>query len=255
MKTSLSHKFDGAVATLTLDRPEKHNALSAEMWKGLPEAIRLAIERRETRVIVLRGAGGNFAAGADIGEFDMVFADRKAMASYLDQMIAATAAIADAPVPVIGYIEGLCIGAGVAVALACDIRIASTQASFGVTPAKLGLLYSVTDTRRLIAAVGEAQATDLLLTGARIDAARALAIGLINEVGDATVVTAKAAMIASNSAWSHMHTKRVIALIRSGVNHDNDTTREWFAEAPQTADFVEGLAAFRARRAPQFPER
>lgn len=255
MEAGLCLAFDGAVATLTLDRAEKRNALSAAMWSGLPDAIGEACARRETRVIVLRGAEGNFAAGADIGEFDTVFADHATTAAYLDLMTAATAAIAEAPVPVIAQIEGLCIGAGVAVALACDIRIADAQASFAVTPAKLGLLYSLTDTRRLIAAVGESQAADLLFTGARIDAERAASIGLVDAIGDAAAVTAKAALIAANSAWSHAHTKQVIALVRGGVDRDTEATRTWFANAPQTADFAEGLAAFRARRAPEFPPR
>lgn len=255
MTAPLRLAFDGAVATLTLDRPDKRNALSDAIWRGLPPAIAQACERRETRAIVLRGAGGNFAAGADIAEFDTVFADRAATSAYLDQMIAATAAIADAPVPVIARIEGLCIGAGVALAVACDIRIADGGASFAVTPAKLGLLYSLTDTRRLIAAVGESQAKDLLFTGARIDAQQAQAIGLVDMIGDDAAVAVKLDTIVANSAWSHAHTKQVVALIRAGVEDDSDATRGWFADAPQTADFAEGLAAFRARRAPRFPSR
>lgn len=255
MKPPLLLKFDGAVATLTINRTDKLNALSDEIWRGLPAAISEACGRRETRVIVLCGAGGNFAAGADIGEFGKVFADRITTTAYLDRMIAATTAIANAPVPVLSQIDGLCIGAGVALALASDIRIATADASFAVTPAKLGLLYSLADTRRLITAVGESRAKDLLLTGARIDARRALSIGLIDGIGDATAVAAKADAIAANSAWSNTHTKLVVALVGTGVEKDDDTTKTWFADATETADFREGLAAFRARRAPRFPSR
>ena len=255
MDTPVLLAFEGAVATITLNRPAKHNALSDAIWKALPLAVAEAKARRATRVIILRGAGGHFAAGADIAEFNTVFADPKATEAYLDQMIAATDAIATATVPIIAQIEGLCVGAGVAVALACDVRVADAEARFAVTPAKLGLLYSLTDTRRLIAAIGASRASDLLFTGARIDAARAHAIGLVDEIGDAAAVAAKAGTIAANSAWSHAYTKRVVAFVRAGVEQDTETTRAWFADAPTTADFTEGLAAFRTRRAPRFPAR
>ncbi len=247
--------YDGPIASLTFDRATKHNALSQAIWRRLPDAIEEAHARRETRIIILSGAGGNFAAGADIAEFDTVFADRAATLSYLDDMTAATAAIAAAPVPVIAAIEGLCIGAGVAVALACDLRIADPTASFAVTPAKLGLLYSLIDTRRLITAVGMSHAKMLLFTGKRIDAETARAIGLVDALGDADDVRDLVALIAANSAWSHDHGKKVAALIQAGAMADNEATRRWFADAPATADFPEGLAAFRARRKPDFPSR
>lgn len=255
MEPPLLLTFDGAVATVTLNRPTKRNALSSAQWAALPEVIAQACERAETRVIVVRGAGGNFAAGADIDEFGTVFASRDSTLDYLELMSAATCAIAAAPLPVIAYIEGLCIGAGVAVALGCDVRMADPSASFAVTPAKLGLLYSLTDTSRLVAAVGSSRAKDLLFTGARIDAAQALAIGLVDAIGDAAALTAKLELIAANSAWSHAHTKRVVALARDGIQPDTDITRGWFADASETADFAAGLAAFRERRKPGFPSR
>lgn len=252
MDAPVALAFDGALAMVTLNRPDKRNALSQAMWRALQTTIAAAAVQPETRAIVLRGAGGNFAAGADIAEFDTVFASREASLAYLDLMIAATDAIAQASVPVIAAIDGLCIGAGVAVALACDVRIADPEASFAVTPAKLGLLYSLTDTRRLIAAVGASQAARLLLTGERIDAAAALSIGLIDALGSGSAV---ASTIAANSAWSAEHAKKVIALVRSGTHTETEETRAWFADAAEAADFAAGLAAFRTRQAPQFPVR
>lgn len=247
--------FDGPLASLTFNRPANRNALSRSLWLEIPIKVAEACARPETRVIIIQGANGNFAAGADIGEFDDVFADRDAASAYLDQMIAATEAIAGAPVPVIARIEGMCIGAGVAVALACDLRFAAPDATFAITPAKLGLAYSLTDTRRLTQAVGMSKAKELLFTGERIDAEEALCIGLINAIGDATSVRAKAMQIAANSSESHVATKEVMHLIEQDVAGESETSRSLFIDAPQSADFREGLAAFRAKRPPAFPTR
>lgn len=246
--------FDGPVATLSFQRPASRNALSQASWTRLPLAIAEAVARRETRVIIVQGAGGNFAAGADIAEFDTVFADRAATEAYLDLMLAATGAIADAPLPVLAAIEGLCIGAGVAVALACDVRVADPGASFAITPAKLGLAYSLTDTRRLAGAVGLSKAKQLLFTGERIDAAEALRIGLVDAIGDRSAVDSIAQAIAANAAASHSSTKRVLRLVEQGAVED-DVSRAIFADAPLGDDFREGLTAFRAKRAPAFPPR
>jgi enoyl-CoA hydratase/carnithine racemase len=225
--------FDGACATLIFDRPDRRNAINLASWRALPLLIGDAVARRETRVIVIRGAGGNFAAGADIAEFDIVFADRTATLAYLDDMSAATAAIEAAPVPVIAQINGLCIGAGVAIAAACDLRIAADDARFAITPAKLGLAYSAADTRRVIRAIGASATRDLLFTGRTIAAAEALA----------------------TSAWTHARSKAIVQRVLAGQIDDDEVTRGWFADAPETADYLEGLAAFRARRTPVFPPR
>lgn len=247
--------FEGPLASLTIDRPTSRNALSQSIWAGFPRAIAEACARSETRVMLIGGAGGNFAAGADIGEFDTVFADRGATRAYLDLMTAATGAIANAPVPVIARIDGMCIGAGVAVALACDLRIADPGASFAVTPAKLGLAYSLTDTRRLAQAVSLSKAKELLFTGERIDAEEALRIGLIDAIGDADAVASKARAIAANSSASHHYTKQIIRSVEQGLISENEDTAAIFADAPQHADFREGVAAFRARRQPAFSTR
>jgi enoyl-CoA hydratase/carnithine racemase len=251
--------FDGACATLIFDRPDRRNAINLASWRALPLLIGDAVARRETRVIVIRGAGGNFAAGADIAEFDIVFADRTATLAYLDDMSAATAAIEAAPVPVIAQINGLCIGAGVAIAAACDLRIAADDARFAITPAKLGLAYSAADTRRVIRAIGASATRDLLFTGRTIAAAEALALSLVDAVhapGDIDdAIAAKVAMIAATSAWTHARSKAIVQRVLAGQIDDDEVTRGWFADAPETADYLEGLAAFRARRTPVFPPR
>jgi enoyl-CoA hydratase/carnithine racemase len=256
---SPSLTFEDPTAIIAFARPEKRNPIDSATWKRLPELIGLAVQRPETRVIVLRGEGGTFASGADIGEFDTVFADRRSSLAYLDDMTAATAAIEASPLPTLVQVEGLCIGAAVAVALAGDIRMVASDARFAITPARLGLMYSLADTRRVVAAVGPGAAKDLLFTGRLIDAATALRIGLVDEVHGpealAEAVARKAELIARNSAWSNGRTKAVMRRIAGGAASDDDETRGWFADAPQGADFAEGLAAFRAGRPPEFPPR
>lgn len=164
-------------------------------------------------------------------------------------------AIAGVPVPVIARIEGMCIGAGLALALACGLRFAAPGATFAITPAKLGRAYSLTDTRRLQQAVGISKAKELLFTGERIDAVEALRIGLISAIGDATSVRAKTMQIAANSSESHVASKEVTRLIEQNLAGESETSRSLFTDAPQSADFREGLASFRAKRPPPFPAR
>jgi enoyl-CoA hydratase/carnithine racemase len=251
--------FDGATAWLTFNRPEKRNALNLAVWRSLPQLLQQAVARSQTRVIVMRGAGGNFAAGADIEEFDTVFSGRESVLAYSADMAAATLAIEAVPLPVIAMVEGLCIGAGVAVALACDLRLAASDARFAVTPAKLGLMYSLADTRRLTNAVGFSAAKDLLFTGRMIEAPRAAEIGLIDELLETSTleasVTARAQSIADASSWSVEKAKLIVSRIADGAVSEVEETRGWFADAVETADFREGLDAFKARRKPEFPSR
>jgi enoyl-CoA hydratase/carnithine racemase len=247
---------DGPIATLLLDRPDKRNAIMLSQWLAIPHLVAQAGAHSGTRVIVLRGAGGNFAAGADIGQFGQVFADRASTQNYQAAMAAATRAIEDSPLPVIAQIDGLCIGAGVALAAACDLRLAAGDARFAITPAKLGLIYSLADTARVMALIGPEMTRDLLFTGRMIDAANAHAIGLVGAVhapGDlAAAVAEKAALIAANSAWSHARGKQVVQKILAGACDDDPQTLGWFADAPEGADYREGLAAFAERRKPRF---
>ncbi len=246
----------GPVCTLWFDRADQRNALNIATWRAIPGLIGKATTRPQTRVILIRGAGGHFAAGADIAEFDRVFADRRATLAYLDDMTTATNAIAAAALPVIAVIEGLCIGAGVAVAAACDLRLAAEDAQFAITPAKLGLVYSRLDTRRVVDLVGASAAKDLLFTGRMITAGAAHAIGLVDGVFAPAALSAaaleKASLIAANSAWTHRHSKAIVASIMAGSRDDDDETRGWFADAPEGADYREGIAAFHLRRTLNF---
>lgn len=246
----------GAAAVLTLNRPVSRNALNLAMWRGLPHVTADVAADPAVRVLMVRGAGGDFASGADIAEFPGVFADRASALDYAGLLEAATRALATLEKPVIAWIEGFCIGAGLAIALACDVRIAASDARFGVPPAKLGLIYSLGDTKRLVSAVGAAAAKAMLFTGALYPAPAALALGLVNEVhpaGDLEAeVRARSGVIAGLSSASIRSAKAIVGLIESGVAAETPATRAMFADAALSEDFAEGLSAFQAKRPPVF---
>ena len=243
------------MATLTLSRPQQRNAIHCAMWQALPAALQDVAARPDAKVLVVCGAGADFAAGADIAEFDTVFTERATALHYAQTMGEAMTALAQCAKPSIAMITGHCIGAGVALALACDIRCAAADARFGVTPARLGLLYPLADTCRLARAVGTSKASDLLFTGRLFGAPEALAMRLVDELHEPaqlrTAVIAKAALIAAQSQWSVQHAKAVLAMIGEGASTDTDTTRSWFADAVEGEDYRQGLQRFRARAARQ----
>lgn len=249
----------GDAATLTFNQPARRNALSAAMWSALPEAVAAAEAEASVKLLVVRGAGGHFAAGADISEFERVYATRASSADYARAVTAGVEALAGMSKPSLARIEGACIGGGMAVALACDLRLAADDARLGITPARLGLMYSLADTKRLVDAVGPSAAKSLLFTGRIIDAAEGAAIGLVDAVHtpdalDEAVATA-AGRITSASQWSVRKTKAVIRMILNGAADDTDETRAWFLDAVEGPDFHEGREAFMAKRSPAFPFR
>src|SRR3954447_25975912 len=171
---------EGPVATIWLDRPAKRNAMSYAMWVGLEEAAANVAADTDVRVVVLRGAGDHFCAGADITELR---APRGAgERSFSAVNMAAEAALASLPKPTIAFIEGDCIGGGCAMAIDCDLRIATTTARGGITPAKLGVVYPSASVERATYLLGPAVTKRLLFTGDLIDATDALRIGLVDEV-------------------------------------------------------------------------
>jgi enoyl-CoA hydratase/carnithine racemase len=246
----------GAMATLTLQRPAARNALNLAILRDLPVLLAELAEDETVRVLVVQGAGGNFASGADISEFDQTFADHAAALAYGALLEQAIGGLAAWPKPVLAKIEGYCIGAGLALALACDLRLAGAGAKLGAPPAKLGLIYSLGDTRRLVNAVGPSAAKAMLFTARLRNAPEALRLGLVDEVySDAELegsVDDLAQTIASLSPRSIRTAKAMVGQIMKGVVEDTDETRAWFADAATGEDFAEGLAAFHAKRPPAF---
>ena len=231
--------IEGAVATLMLERPQARNAISAAAWRDLAAAAAQA--GRSARLLVLRGAGGAFCAGADLADFPAMQADAARRTAFREEMRSALDAVRDLPMPTIALIDGPCYGAGVALAIACDLRIAGPSAAFAITPAKFGISYPQQDVHRLVSLVGAGQAARLLLGAVRIDAAEAERIGLVElcrEDPEAELAAFVEALLA-NDAGSLATLKRAIALAARGVRDD--------AEQDARFDALIAAPAFAAR--------
>jgi enoyl-CoA hydratase/carnithine racemase len=175
--------LDGGVARLVLDRPQVRNALAVEHWQALADAATHAAASG-AHLLLLSGADGAFCAGADLSEFGEFQADESARARFRTAMRTGLEAVAALPLATIAWIDGPCFGAGVALAMAADIRIAAPTASFAITPAKIGIGYPQEDVARLVALVGPGWAARLLFTGDVITAQTAERIGLVEEATD-----------------------------------------------------------------------
>jgi enoyl-CoA hydratase/carnithine racemase len=244
------------VATLTIDRADKRNALSLAMWKQIPGLIGTIERDPEIRALIVTGRGETFAAGADIGEFDAAYATQGSAMAYLACMAAAQDAIMRCRKPTIAMIRGACIGAGCGLALSCDVRFADPSGRFAITPAKLGMIYTLADTKRLVDAVGLAVAHDLLLSGRSIDADEAARIGLVNRVisPEALELTTHgyALALCENAPTSLRGIKTILGLIRAGAVAETEESQALFLDALTKPDFAEGKAAFREKRRPRF---
>lgn len=183
---------DGSVVRLTLDRPERRNAMGTAHWQALADTVTRI--PADAAVVVLRSAvPGTFSAGADLSEIAHLADEPERRAPFRLALRAAADALAALPMPVVAAIEGGCHGAGFALALAADVRVATTGASFALPPAKLGISYPAEDLGRLSALIGPGQAARLLFTAETIDAAEAHRIGLVDMIGDCAEVAAEIA--------------------------------------------------------------
>lgn len=248
---------EGRLARLRLQRRARHNAISAAMWRALPALCREIDADPEVAAVIVEGEGGQaFSAGADIAEFGTVFADAGSTAAYNAAVRAGLAAVEGLDRPSIALVRGLCVGGGCGLALACDLRFAGATARLGITPARLGLAYGFDDTRRLVATVGPSRAKDMLFSGRLLDAAEALAIGLVDRVlPDGEVEAAAldyANGLAERAPLSLRAAKRMVEAVMAGADSDTRETAALYDAAYRSADFREGQAAFAERRPPRF---
>ena len=247
----------GAVAHLVLDRPEKRNALNLEMWRAIPPLVARAEADPAVKAIVVRGVDRTaFAAGADISQFRERFRNRENALAYMQAVNGAAGSLADCLKPVIALIHGDCVGGGVEIAIACDLRFCSTGSRFGVTPARLGICYSMASTRRVSQAIGPSKTKDLLFTGRLIDAATAEAWGLADRVCAPDELDRETAAfvesICRNSQYSVRYAKRALREIAAGAAEEPDLLRELRLGAYEAGDLKEGIAAYLEKRKPEF---
>jgi enoyl-CoA hydratase/carnithine racemase len=251
----LALSLQGAVARLVINRPERRNAMNQSMWEAFPHAVAAAMADPAVRLLIVSGAApGLFCAGADIAEFARASADPAWRAANAAAIRATQISLARAEKPTLAVIDGDAVGGGMGIALACDLRIASPRARMGITPAKLGLVYPLHDTRLLVEIIGPAQARRLLYTGALIDAAEALRIGLVQQIAEdleAEVARYAEAVVAAAPS-SQRAIKAIIQRIIEGAHDDDAASQAGFDAAFTTADFAEGVAAFLAKRKPVF---
>ncbi len=254
----LQLRLEAPVARIVLNRPDKRHAITQDMWIAFPQALAAADAETACKVIVLQSSSPEaFCAGADIDEF-ATYAQDGAWRTANHKAIGTTQTmLARARKPTIAQIGGVCVGGGCGLALACDFRIADTTARFGITPSKLGLVYSLHDTKLLVDLVGPAAAKLILFTGRLISSGDALSMGLVDQVVAAEELTAAvlalAMDMAQNSQHSIRHSKQIIRNIQEGIHADTDATEKLFFDAFDEPDHAEGVAAFLARRKPQFP--
>lgn len=241
----------GAIAHLLIDRAAKRNAFTQAMWEALPELLGDAMADNAIKVVILRSAeAGTFCAGADIAEFGEGALDPQWRAKNQDAIRRAQHELARAEKPVIAAIDGDCVGGGCGLSIACDLRVASSRARFGITPAKLGLVYSLHDTKLLVDLVGPAQAKRILFTAQLLPAEEAQRIGLIEILDEDPVAaaTALAGTIATASSHSVRNTKKIVRRILDGQADDDAETHALFASAFTGEDFREGVSAFLEKR-------
>lgn len=258
---------DGYVATLTINRPEKRNALNPDIHAGLVRHIDRFAEEGEVRCVVIRGQGDlAFSAGDDLKRDPndpgpIIDPDKPPEMQWPERR--SRHAIFDAPFPVIAMIRGYCVGGGLALASECDFRIASEDSQLGIPPSKLGIIYDYERIQVFIELVGPSFAKELFCLGRRISAARALAMGLVNEVVPVEeledTVYAMAREFAENAPLSVKGHKRVVNTLVKRAFEGSALRESDIADlieaqrfARKSEDAAEGPRAFREKRRPVF---
>ncbi|MFH9978781.1 enoyl-CoA hydratase/isomerase family protein [Streptomyces sp. NPDC017179] len=243
MEPQLLHDVAGAVATVVVHHPAKRNAMTAAMWRALPPLLDDLAADPGVRALVLTGAGETFCSGADISTLRDSPREAQRLAGEAEEALAAF------PKPTLAAVRGHCVGGGAQLAAACDLRFAEAGALFGVTPARLGIVYPSSATRRLVSLVGPATAKYLLFSGELIDTERALRTGLVDEVLPEGELAKRVAEFTETLAARSQLTQ---AAAKEFADGRTDRDAHWAEQAGASSDTAEGVAAFLERRTARF---
>jgi enoyl-CoA hydratase len=248
----------GPVGYVIFNNPDRHNAVSLEMWAKTSEILATFAKDDEVRVVVITGAGGKaFVSGADVSKFESERASLEGTRIYNATVERAYADVQDFPKPTIAMIRGYCIGGGVGLAVCCDLRIASDNSRFAVPAAKLGLGYSYKGLERLIAVVGPSFAKEIFFTARQFDTEEARQMGLVNRVVPAadleTYVTMYAETIAGNAPLTVKAVKYIVGeAMKDESKRDMARCTEMVEQCFTSKDYIEGRTAFMEKRKPAF---
>jgi enoyl-CoA hydratase/carnithine racemase len=258
MTDKMLARKEGGVGTLIFNNPERHNAVSLEMWEAATRFLADFAADPAVRVVVLTGAGGKaFVSGADISKFESERSSKEAIDRYNIAVDEANMAVYEFPKPTIAMIRGYCIGGGMGLALCCDLRICSDNSRFGVPAAKLGLGYGFKNIKKLVDVVGPSFAKEILFTTRQFNAAEALAMGLVNRaLPDAeveTFVRDYASTISANAPLTVNSAKYIVGeAVKPESERDLQRCADLVAQCFASNDYIEGRKAFMEKRKPKF---
>jgi enoyl-CoA hydratase/carnithine racemase len=260
MTSKLIAEIHGSTGTLVLNAPERRNALSLDMWQAIPGLVAQFEKNPAIRAIVVKGAGGEaFAAGADISEFEANRATDEGAKAYDTATFQATLSLERCSKPVIAAVRGICFGGGMALAMACDLRLASDNSRFCIPAAKLGIGYGLAGTESLVAKLGPALTAEMLFTAKVYGAQEALARGIVQATAPLAdfdnLVTTYTAMLGQNAPLSILAAKKAVRAALTAAEHDRAEAQRAVAACMASTDYAEGRKAFLEKRKPNFQGR
>ena len=247
-----------AVGWITINNPERRNAISLEMWQALRQAFDAFGADNEVRCVVMKGTGDKaFASGADISQFEKHRADAEAADRYGEVSLSTRRIMMGFAKPLIAMIRGYCMGGGLGIAMTADIRIAAEDAVFGIPAARLGVAYDFTNLDNLVKLVGLSKAKEILITARRLSAAEAKAIGLVNSVVPVEELDEAVAevtlRVAENAPLSMKASKLIInEVVKDAEDRDHELIEELSRACFDSNDYREGREAFMDKRKPVF---
>jgi enoyl-CoA hydratase/carnithine racemase len=259
MKENLFVEIKNSIATMYINRPEKKNALTYEMWSRIPDILQDLENNEDVKLLIIRGIDETaFAAGADVNEFSTLRSTAVGESLYNQTVTRAESALANFSKPTISMIQKYCIGGGCILALATDLRFASESSMFAITPSKLGMVYPFSSTKKLVDLIGPARAKDILFSGRELNVYEAYSFRLVDRIyADEEIATKTydyAEMLVKRSQKTVKSAKKIIDHIKNGMDEETEEIRELVDSSYLSSDYKEGVKAFLEKRAPKFSE-